>query len=182
MDKIPLTNYQFIAYFLPGLPFITGVFITLEQVQAFPALLGCMKDLSIGFLILSLILSFIVGLIFDAVRNGVIDNLLDWMLSKEFEVNWKFFYTGKSKKVGFFYARYFSYYCFDFNMVVSLTATAVLMAWKSSLLFECRMWVIIGSVLCNVILCIDAISLRKEMHQVTHQENEERQIASTQNE
>jgi hypothetical protein len=149
-------------------------YISYEPISDISSLLDCTKDLGIPFLILCLLLSFIAGLVFDAVRNGIVDNVLDglikWkILPKLFEVNWSFFFKENAEKVGYFYARYFTYYCFDYNLVLSLIASLVVIDIHSQL--PHKMLVTWIGIIAIAVLKIDALSLRIEMRKATNLNN-----------
>ena len=170
MDKIPLTNYQFIAYFLPGFVFEFAFFLSFEEISGFHSLTFALKDVGIPFFVLFLLLAFAVGLIIDAIRNSSIDNWLDQRikkgrLSENYEVNWAFFHEGDGKTVGYFYARYFTYYCFDWNMALAMLISTIALLVAHALPY---LWII--SVLSGVAIFFlgrDAMFLRDDMREAT---------------
>lgn len=174
MDKIPLTNFQLIAYFVPGFVSVVGCFVAFEHISSFCCLIECLKGLNVAFLVLSLIASFIIGLIFDAVRNGILDNFIDCMISRRWlrflrlqriKIDWSYFYKGEKEEVGTFYARYFTYYCFDLNLLISLGASvAILVGCKVFSRASIQSLIIYTTM---ATLLIDAISLRRDMAKAT---------------
>ncbi|HTC01135.1 MAG TPA: hypothetical protein VK705_10675 [Ferruginibacter sp.] len=167
MKDIPLTNYQLIAFFIPGQLFVFSYFIACENIKNIGSLVSCLQSVNIGFLLVSVAMSFLVGLVFDAIRNGCIEKCFDKCeKNKSKKMNWDFFYTGKKDDVGVFYGRYFTYYCFDFNLILSLISSLILIDGYSSL--EYKYAITVTVILSIGFLIRDGISLRNDMIDVTN--------------
>jgi hypothetical protein len=169
MKNIPLTNFQLISYFLPGFVIVFCLFLALEPISNFSDIVDCMKDLNIGFLIASLIISFVFGVSIDAIRNGFIEariiDCIERKIHPNNKMDWSFYYKGSKEDVGLLYARYFTYYCFDGNMILALLISLAIL-FKYSVLVNC--WLAVGTIIVCVFLFCDAHSLRKDMVNVTH--------------
>ena len=172
MKDIQLTNYQLISYYLPGQLFVFCFFITYQQVNSIDKLITSLKDLNIAFGVVSIIFSFLIGLIFDAIRNGFIEKifkLIEKKKPKTDKINWDFFYTGDIKDVGVFYGRYFTYYCFDFNLIISLFISIIMLDSCGSLKYKLIFTLVsIGSI---ISLLSDGLVLRSDMAKATNYKN-----------
>lgn len=169
MKDIPLTNHQWISFFLPGQLFVFSFFITYRQVNSIDTLLYSLKSLNIAFLIVSIIFSFIMGLIIDAIRNvfieGVIFRIIEENKLKENRFNWDFFYLGEREEVGVFYARYYTYYCFDFNFILSLILSLITFYFS---FLNCKFSLTIIVLVSAFFLWRDAVILRRDMIKATN--------------
>jgi hypothetical protein len=174
MEKIPLTNYQLIAYFVPGFILEFCLFLSFERVVDYHSLLCRIEGVSIPLMVIFLFLAFAIGLVLDGIRNGIVDNLLDLLIliippGKYFKVNWDFFHKGKPETVGYFYARYFTYYCFDFNMILSICVSLWFLNHPANLIHLNTVNTI--GLASAIFLFLDAISLRWYMRKATDPEN-----------
>jgi len=170
MDKIPLTNYQFIAYFLPGLTLVLSLFIALEPITDFSTFADCIKDITPAIGIVLLLSCFIAGLVLDTTRTAAVDLFIDKVLAKmklfqRFSIEWSYLYPDTKHEVGYFYARYYSYYCFDINMIVAIVASMIFIDHWSILAH--RWPVNVFGPIAAICLLADAGVLRMEMHNIT---------------
>jgi len=171
MEKIPLTTFHIIGYFLPGFIFIFSFFIANDHISNLPCLIKAIKELNYGILFLTIILSLIVGIVFDAIRNGIFENILfekKWLKKWFREMNWNFFYIATEQKVARLYKRYFNYYVFDLNCILSLVFSALVLDKFSSLSPSYKGLVTFIAFVIIVVLLYDARSLREEMADITH--------------
>lgn len=170
MDKIPLTNYQFIAYFLPGLTLVLSLFVTLQPVTDFSSLADCIKDITPAIGIVLLLSCFIAGLVLDTTRTAAVDIFIDKVLTKAkwfkgFRIEWSYLYPDAKHEVGYFYARYYSYYCFDINMIAAIVASMIFIDHWSILTHH---WPVnVFGPIAAICLLADAGVLRMEMHNIT---------------
>ncbi len=109
-----------------------------------------------------LLLAWIIGTLIDAIRNGIIESVLD----KFQKIDWDFFFFGDREKARQFEEYFFAYYLLDFNFVISILLT--LLFFLSRLFFggltiPHPMLVSITLVFVGFIFFRDAYSLRKEM-------------------
>ena len=169
MKEIPLTNYQLLAYFAPGFIVVLCFFICNEPIKNWPTLKLALKEISISLIATALICSFIFGLIIDGLRNGCVEWLLDYnerRKPKKDKINWAFFYQGKKEDVALFYARYFTYYCFDINVVLALCLSVGLLDVYSHLPHKVLLTALFGA---GVLLLLrDGLSLRIDMAEATN--------------
>lgn len=169
MKEIPLTNYQLLAYFAPGFIVVFCFFICNEPICDWDSLKLAFTDLSIGLLIGALISAFIVGLILDGLRNSAVECLLDLKDRKKApgnKVKWSFFYEGRKEDVALLYARYFTYYCFDFNVILALIVSVTILDIYSQLPEK---WLLtIFFIVPALWLLWDGISLRKDIAAATN--------------
>lgn len=169
MKEIPLTNYQLISYFAPGFILVLCFFICNDPIKDWPTLKIALKEISISLTAIALFCSFIVGLIIDGFRNGCIEWLLDYRERNrpaKDKINWAFFYQGRKEDVALFYARYFTYYCFDINVVLALGLSVVMLDIYSLLPHK----VLVSSFFAvgALMLLRDGLSLRIDMAQATN--------------
>jgi hypothetical protein len=69
---------------------------------------------------LFLLTAWIFGTFFDAIRNGLIESLIEWRFDKKAMINWDFFFLGQKEKVAQLDAHYFAYYQLDENIVIAI--------------------------------------------------------------
>jgi hypothetical protein len=172
--KNPLNFHQLIGYFLPGFIFLFCV-LCIYYNWRWDDIFDLRNDINstATATLLSataIILATFIGLIFDAFRNGIIE---DWIDKKpNNKITWKYFQTATEEKLDSLYKRYYSYYVFDRNSVTALICTIIYSAIHECILFRqtchCDLdWnkiVVNGLIIFAIgILCKDAKSLRKEI-------------------
>lgn len=166
MDKSQLTQHQILSFFPPGFIFIACyLFIYFYPANNIDFLSHFFEEIKIiGPLggIGIIVFSFIIGLIFDAIRNGILENALP---SK---INWEYFHHDTTtKKLDGFYRRYYSYYVFDLNVSISLFICTI-MLFLSASCNKTFNYLIAINLIAIVFLAIDAFDLRKEMSTITN--------------
>jgi hypothetical protein len=169
MKEIPLTNYQLLAYFSPGFIVVLSFFICNEPIKDWPTLKLALKETSISLIAIALICSFLIGLITDGVRNGFVEWFFDYKERRKLQkdkINWAFFYQGKKEDVALFYARYFTYYCFDINVMLALCLSVGVLDVYSHLPHKELLTTFFG--IGVLVLARDGLSLRIEMAQATN--------------
>jgi hypothetical protein len=169
MKEIPLTNYQLLSYFAPGFIVVLCFFICNEPIIDWFTLKLALKDLSLALIASALFCSFIVGLLLDGIRNGILENLFNFLERKKDEsekINWSFFYKGRKEDVALLYARYFIYYCFDFNAIFALFFSCLLLDIYSQLPHKVLISFIFGIAI--LALWIDGLSLRGDLAEATN--------------
>jgi len=169
MKEIPLTNYQLLAYFAPGFVVVFCFFMSNEPVHDWATLKLSLKEISIPLTAAALICSFIIGLFIDGLRNGFIEPLFKFKehrLKKNKKINWDFFYQGKKEVVALFYTRYFTYYCFDINLVLAIVFSIAMLDVFSQLPHKLLTTILfcIGA----IVLLVDGVSLRSDMAKATN--------------
>lgn len=112
-------------------------------------------------------LALIVGLIFDAVRNSIWENILD-LCDK---VEWDVFAHGEEKFRENLIDSYYGYYVFDVNfiitIVVAVVASLFLNVWPE--LGDKWGWVAAPVIVVTIALFFDAMVLRSEIAKLSRQ-------------
>jgi hypothetical protein len=108
--------------------------------------------------------SWIFGTLLDTIRNGVIENVVDWW-SKQ-PLNWEFFASGDRDKVAQLDEYFFAYYQAKANYAVGIFIfLLVCIAWFPTELIS---RITFGVALLLFVFCVvDSISLRSEIKKLT---------------
>jgi hypothetical protein len=166
VDKIPLNTHQTLAFFFPGLVFAFSSFysyyFSFVEHGTIETFFKHYKDDGIAVFFVLLGIAIVAGLIFDSIRNGILEELFD----KKKKIRWDFFFDQDTKIVGMLYARYYNYYVYDINTVIALFFSAGVLI--TSLKFHNMICLLIVQLCVIIILCWEAFRLRGEISKITH--------------
>ncbi len=201
-----LTRHQLLGYFFPGFLFLMLIFCSYKDWQLSKMVLYFDGISNYGFLTLIIgiiiILSGFIGLVFDALRNGGLEDFFDeppkilislgknrgilfflkWAKKLFIKINWDYIKDIKPKDKERLYDRYYTYYVFDINACIGiLLIPFFIFIFKYGLLFDEKLhftysdrWsTFILLLIVFLILLRDAASLRKEISEITTPKNSE---------
>jgi hypothetical protein len=182
-----MTRHQFFSYLIPGFIFITLVFCVFNdwQIPSSHTFADIGSGLSAVFVLVWIIFSLFTGLVFDAIRNGFIEDHIENMkfLKKSklsIHIDWDFLTKwGKEKEVKHFYDHYYTYYVFDFNNALTLILIILLIIYRliscyHSEYIRTHIWALVIIIAVIIFFIIDAGSLRSEMHDMIEEKNQKK--------
>jgi len=181
MDKFTFTNTQIIGFFIPGFAFLMILFFGYTNWDLAICLnfLSKYNSITTGFIIL--VSSIFLGLVIDAIRNGIIETVLDEILKKyyfnilqdeskkdpnkyrknEGMIYWDFFNEAPKNKITKLYSKYYIYYIFDVNSITALFLSYSISVVCFGSFSFIQAFFITGILL---VLLFDSWSLRKDVY------------------
>lgn len=163
-----LSQHHFLAFFFPGLFLLFNFFIikTPPADNSFSDFANIAnQNLKLPLASFLLIASVFIGIIIDALRNTFCEKLYDKMKKYNMIEAWKKFASFDKDKKDLFYDSYYSYYCFDINIVIASIISLIFYFYTFCYdrTLNIVSWFSLLNILLIYVLIRDASSLRTEM-------------------
>lgn len=134
-----------------------------------------------GLVFFIIVVALIFGLILDAIRNGIIEGILDEIEGKKYlkrikakpvkgvennegKINWDFFFNSNKKSIATLCNKYYNYYLFDINSISSMVLSLPFVIFFMILYNYCYVVPIVVLILIAMVLAKDALDLRWEIY------------------
>lgn len=161
MEKIPITRHQVVSYFLPGFIFVLLSLIASENIKGLQGFIDTTKNITIFSAITVIVISFAIGIIFDGIRDGIVESLWDYFKP----INWKYFDKASKGEIERLYLNFYTYYTFDINLLLSLIFTMIVFIYFSY--YNYFLWASI--IISTISSFFDSCSLRKLIREITNE-------------
>ena len=118
-----------------------------------------------------LFVAWVCGAFFDAVRNGIVEGLLESYT--RVSINWSALYdkNADNKKIDYFYENYYEYYCLGINFVIAsfcYLVLSVVIHYQFGFSYSISdLYGILAALIFTAVFILDVRDLRKEMAEMS---------------
>lgn len=156
-----------ISYFLSGFIFIISFFLMRSnwQLKNLLLFLASYKSSEVVLGLITIAISVFIGLIFDCIRNCIVERLYDLIPGKPKTINYNFF-IDPDKKLAIKEVSndYYNFYILDLNMAICLLVVIVLNFFMFHI-YILQTYAILGIIF--ILFVADSIILRKDIASIT---------------